>query len=190
MKKTISGTMLLIACLLLSCQKGANLKPVTAGGSSLNSGGVSTGGGGPTKVTTPPVVTAPLPIDTVTSKLPIGSLITVGVWKVTSYIEGTSNATDKFASYTFTFDASGKITATQNGNITIGTWVYLNAVFYYGVPIYGSSPDGFNIYMGTAKPLSMLSKNLFISKKTTTNFYLDSVNPAENAHATFTKISN
>ncbi len=184
MKKTITGTMLLMACLLFSCQKGANLKPQTTGGLTLNSGT------NPGKVTTPPVVTIAPPTDTVTSKLPIGTLISVGVWKVTSYVEGTSNATDKFASYIFTFNNAGKITANQNGNLVFGTWVYLNAVFYYGIPIYGSSPDGFNVYLGTSRPLSLLSKNLFISKKTTTNFYLDSVNPTENGHVTFTKISN
>lgn len=175
--------MLLMACLLFGCQKGANLKPTSAGGSSLN------GGGGPSKVTPPLLVGIP-PTDTVTSKLPIGSLITVGTWKVTSYIERTLQGADKFNSYSFTFDASGKITSNQNGKILSGTWVYLKAVFYYGIPVYGSSPDGFNVNLGTTRPLSLLSKNLFISKKTTTNFYLSSVNPVEDTHITFTKIAN
>ena len=177
-----------MACLLFSCQK-SNLKPIGTGGSPLGGGGSSVNGSGGTKVT-PPVLVGIPPTDTVTSKLPIGSLITVGTWKVTSYIEKTLQGADKFASYTFTFDSTGKITASQNGKSLSGTWVYLNAVFYYGVPVYGSSPDGFNINLGAARPLSLLSKNLFISKKTTTNFYLSSINPVEDTHITFTKISN
>ncbi|WP_295801321.1 hypothetical protein [Mucilaginibacter sp.] len=185
MKKIITSTMLIIACALTSCQKEQGLKPAPAGGSTLSGSGSKS-----TKVTvTPPVTTAPA-TDTVTSKLPIGSLITTGTWKVTSYFEGTQNATDKFSTYTFTFDASGKITANQSGKILTGTWLYQNAVFYYGVPIYGSSPDGFVINLGAVKPLSLLSKNLFISKKTTTDFFLSSVNPAENAHVRFSKIAN
>ena len=191
--------MLLAVCLFTACQKGANLKPTTLAGSSVNTGGgtstggggTSTGGGGKTgggTVTPPPAPS--IPIDTVTSPLPIGTLITVGTWKVTRYMEGTQDGTKDFANYTFNFDATGKITAHQGGNSFFGTWLYVQAIFYYGIPIYGSSPDGFNISFGTARPLSLLGKNLFISKKTTTNFYLDSVNPAENTHVTFTKIAN
>ncbi len=193
MKRSITAAMLLAVCLFVSCQKGAYLKPTTTGGTTVNTGGgggTTTSGGGKTGggTVTPPAPT--IPIDTVSSPLPIGSLITVGTWKVTSYMEGVQNGTGDFANYTFNFDATGKITAHQGGNSFFGTWLYVNAVFYYGVPIYGSSPDGFNISFGTARPLSLLGKNLFISKKTTTNFYLDSVNPAENTHVIFTKIAN
>ncbi|MGZ3833694.1 MAG: hypothetical protein ACXVB0_09230 [Mucilaginibacter sp.] len=193
MKKLITAAMLLGAFSIVSCQKGLNLKPTVTGGTPITtaSGSGSTGGGGKTGGgTTTPVTSPAIPTDTVTSPLPIGTLITVGTWKVTSYVEGVQNGTSDFANYTFNFDATGKITAHQGGNSFFGTWLYVNAVFYYGVPIYGSSPDGFNISFGTARPLSLLGKNLFINKKTTTNFYLSSVNPAENTHVTFTKISN
>ena len=187
MKKTIISSMLVMACLLFGCQKDANFKPVAAGGPVVSGGG---GGGGST-VTTPPASVATIPqTDTITSPLPIGSLIAVGTWKVTSYVERGLDDTQKFSSYTFTFSLSGAITANQSGKILNGTWLYLPAVFYYGIPIYGTSPDGFNISFGITRPLSLLGKNLFISKKTTTNFYLSSVNPTEDTHITFTKISN
>ena len=186
MKNAIIISMFLAACFFCSCQKEAGLKPATSGSASLN-----TGGGVAAKTSSPaPVVSTVPPIDTVTSKLPIGTLISVGTWQVTSYVEKSVTSADKFSGYTFTFNAAGKITANQNGKISSGTWLYQNAVFYYGVPVYGTSPDGFVINLGTAKPLSLLSKNLFIGKKTTTNFYLHSVNPAEDTHITFTKIAN
>jgi hypothetical protein len=182
MKKKITSVMLLLAITagMFSCQK--NGLPSTPPGTTSGSGN---GGGSPAPVPT----TAIPPTDTVTSPLPVGTLITKGKWKVTSYVEGIENSTSKFDAFVFTFGPNGQITVDEKGIKSSGTWVYLNAVFYYGVPFYGSSPDGFNIYVGTKRPLSLLSKNLFISKKTTTNFYLDSVNPSENAHATFTKIS-
>ncbi|MDP9080313.1 MAG: hypothetical protein M3O71_23040 [Bacteroidota bacterium] len=193
MKKLITAAMLFGAFSIVSCQKELNLKPTVTGGTPIitASGSSSTGGGGKTGGgTTTPVTSPAPPTDTVRSALPIGTLITVGTWKVTSYMEGIQNGTSKFADYTFNFEATGKISAHQGGNSFFGTWLYVNAIFYYGVPIYGSSPDGFNIRFGTVRPLILLGKNLFISKKTTTNFYLSSVNPAENTHITFTKISN
>jgi hypothetical protein len=191
MKKTIISCTLLIACLVFGCQKGANLKPIAPGGPVLSGGGNAGGGGGGSTVTTPSgsVATIP-PTDTVTSPLPIGSLITVGTWKVTSYLERGVDGTNKFSNYTFTFNSSGIMTANQNGQMSIGSWLYVPAVFYYGVPVYGTSPDGFDISFGTTRPLSLLGKGLFISKKTTTNFYLNSINPVEDTHIIFTKMSN
>ncbi|ASU33216.1 hypothetical protein [Mucilaginibacter xinganensis] len=171
-----------------ACQKDLNLKP-TASSNPLSGSVNSKSGGGSSSSPTNPVTSIP-PTDTVTSHLAIGQIISVGTWKVTSYLEGTSSATDKFSTYTFVFDQSGKVTANQNGKLTVGSWLYQNAIFYYGIPIYGSSPDGFDISFGVTKPLGLLSKKLFISKKTTTNFFLSSINPAENAHVTFTKIAN
>ena len=184
--------MLVMACLLFGCQKDTNFKPVAAGGPLVSGGGnTGGGGGGGSPVTTiPPTATIVPPTDTVTSPAPIGSLITAGIWKVTSYMERGLDGTNKFSNYTFTFNISGTMTANQNGQISNGSWLYLPAVFYYGIPIYGTSPDGFNISLGITRPLSLLGKNLFISKKTTTNFYLNSVNPTEDTHITFTKISN
>jgi hypothetical protein len=179
MKKSIAGTMLLMACLFASCQKGANLTP--AGAPALANGG---------KPTIPAVVPLSVLTDTVTSKLPIGDLISTGTWKVSSYVELLSNGTKKFDGYTFTFNKAGVVTANQNGILSNGTWVFTIPYFYYGVIWGGGSPDGFNIYMGISKPLGLLSKNLFVSKKTTTDVYLKSVNPAEGALITLTKISN
>jgi hypothetical protein len=179
MKRKIVHAMLMMVTVsgMFSCQKNSLPSTPPTGTATLSKGG------------TTPVVSLPPVIDTVTSPLPIGTLITTGKWKVTNYVEGAENSTAKFDAFVFTFSQNGQISADEKGTISTGSWVYLNAIFYYGIPIYGSSPDGFNIYIGTKRPLILLTKNLFISKKTTTNFYLDSVNPAENAHVTFTKIS-
>jgi hypothetical protein len=178
MKKSIAGTMLLIACLFASCQKGANLTP--AGAPALGNGG---------KPTIPAVVPVSVPTDTVTSKLPIGDLISTGTWKVSSYVELLSNGTKKFDGYTFTFSKAGVVTSNQNGVLSNGTWVFTVPNFYYGYIFYPGAPDGFNVYLGTSRPLSLLSKNLFVSKKTTTNIYLKTVNPAEGIEITLAKIS-
>lgn len=79
--------------------------------------------------------------------------------------------------------------ADDNGNQTIGYWHYLEAIFYYGIPVYGSSPYGFTMTIGSGLPLTSLNENYFISKKTLTIIYIDSINPNENAHITFSKLA-
>jgi len=192
MKTSITISMFAMAAILFSCTKETGVSPQPVQNASAISSASGKPGGSvaaPGVTPTPAVPVAPV-TDTVTSALPIADIVTKGTWQVTSYFEGTSSATDKFKGYTFVFNPSGTLTASQNGKDTFGTWFYSTAVFYYGIPYYGSSPFGFNILLGTAKPLGLLSKNLFISKKTTTNVDMDSVNPAENAHVTFVKISN
>ena len=189
MKKALTIPMILMACVLFSCQKETNVQPVTPTSlmASKKKAPIS-----------PPVTPAPVPApvatvpvtDTVTSTLPVASIVTVGKWKITSYREGASSSTSKFSGYTFVFDQSGSIIVDNSGQKTFGTWLYLTASFYYGIPSYGYSPYGFNILLGAKKPLSLLSKNLFISKKTTTNLFVDSVNPTEDTHVTFARISN
>ncbi|TFF36115.1 hypothetical protein [Mucilaginibacter psychrotolerans] len=189
MKNLFFIPVFMIACVLFSCQKEAKVNP-SAPVSFMASNKKTPVG---TPVTTPvPVPSVPtIPVtDTVTSSLPVASIVTLGKWKVASYREGTSVSTSKFNGYTFVFDKSGAIVVDNNGQTTNGTWLYLTASFYYGIPTYGYSPYGFNILLGTKKPLSLLSKNLFISKKTTTNLYVDSVNPAEDTHVTLVKFSN
>lgn len=70
----------------------------------------------------------------------------------------------------------------------MGRWYERITVFYYGIPSYGYGPDGFVMSFGIKRPLSLLSKNLFFTKKTAGSIYLDSVNPAENAHLVLIKI--
>jgi hypothetical protein len=43
--------------------------------------------------------------------------------------------------------------------------------------------------IGTQLPLIELDKNFFISKKTLTTIYIDSINPNENAHITLSKLA-
>jgi hypothetical protein len=43
--------------------------------------------------------------------------------------------------------------------------------------------------IGWQLPLISLNENYFISKKTLTTIYVDSINPNENAHLTFSKLS-
>jgi hypothetical protein len=180
-------------CLALqSCQKSDVLKDPTlssydAGKNSSVGGGTSggghngdDGGGG--------AVVPPTPTDTTTSLLPVADIITVGQWKVTSFVQGKDNTTSQFANYIFTFNNDGTVIADNRGTQTIGYWHYQEAVFYYGLPVYGSSPYGFTMNIGTSLPLISLNENFFISKKTLTTIYIDSINPNENAHVTFSKL--
>ena len=150
----------------------------TGGGG--NTGGGHNGGGG--------TVTPPAPTDTVTSLLPVADIITVGKWKVASFVQGNDNNTADFASYVFTFNIDGTMIADDGSNQTTGFWHYQEAIFYYGIPVYGSSPYGFTMTIGAGLPLTMLNENYFISKKTLGAIYIDSINPNENAHITLTKL--
>lgn len=182
---------------LQSCQKSDILKDPslnrvgtatksTGGGGISGSGhnGGSSGGG-----TIAPTGPALAPADTTTSQLPVASIITVGRWVITSYVQGNDNTTSQFANYIFTFNSDGSMVANDNGNLTTGIWHYQDAVFYYGIPVYGYSPYGFTMSIGTSLPLTSLNTNYFISKKTLTTIYIDSVNPNENAHITFSKLA-
>jgi hypothetical protein len=151
------------------------------GGGGNSGGGHNGGGGGGT-------VTPPTPTDTVTSQLPVGEIIAVGKWKVSSFVQGNDNNTSDFAPYVFTFNSDGTMIADDGVSQTVGGWHYQEAIFYYGIPIYGSSPYGFTMTIGSGLPLTMLNENYFISKKTLTSIYIDSINPNENAHIVLTKL--
>lgn len=194
MKKIFTPALLLImsaGCLALqSCHKTETLKDLAsydAGKNSSGGGGASGGGhnGGGSTNTQP---TAPTPTDTTTSLLPVADIITVGKWKVTYFVQGNDNLVSEFASYVFTFNSDGTMVADDKGNQTIGIWHYQDAIFYYGIPIYGSSPYGFTMSIGTQLPLISLNENYFISKKTLTTIYIDSINPNENAHLILSKL--
>ena len=55
--------------------------------------------------------------------------------------------------------------AEDNLSQTTGFWHYQEAIFYYGIPVYGSSPYGFTMTIGAGLPLTMLNENYFISKR-------------------------
>ena len=159
----------------------------SSGGGGTSGGGKNGGsGGGGTITSTDPSLA---PTDTATSQLPVADIITVGRWKVTFFVQGNDNTSSQFANYIFTFNSDGSLVADDNGNQTIGTWHYQDAVFYYGIPIYGSSPYGFTMTIGTSLPLISLNENYFISKKTLTTIYIDSINPNENAHISLSKLA-
>jgi hypothetical protein len=179
-----------------SCQKTETLKDLSATASNKNTsggGGASgsghNGGGGGGGTITPTNDPSLAPADTTTSQLPVGDILTVGRWKVTSFVQGNDNLGSQFASYIFTFNSDGNMTADDNnGNQTIGYWHYQEAIFYYGIPVYGSSPYGFTMTIGSGLPLTSLNENYFISKKTLTTINIDSINPNENAHITLSKM--
>lgn len=186
------------ALCLQSCQKteilnGPNQSTKEAATRNSSGGGGASGsgqnggssGGGSTTTTDPSLA----PADTTTSQLPIQNIITAGRWKLTSFVQGNDNFTKQFANYIFTFNTDGTMVGDENGNQTIGAWHNQDAIFYYGVPVYGSSPYGFTMNIGTDLPLMELDKNYFISKKTLTTVYIDSINPNENAHITFSKMA-
>ena len=202
MKKIFSSTLFLIMSAgilaLQSCQKTEALKDLStsvapaknsAGGGGTNSGGGGSNSGGGGTVTSTTIDPSLAPADTTTSQLPVGDIITVGRWKVTSFVQGNDNATAQFASYAFTYNSDGSMIANDNGNQTIGYWHYQEAIFYYGIPVYGSSPYGFTMTIGSTLPLTMLNENYFISKKTLTTISIDSINPNENAHITLSKLA-
>lgn len=189
MKNIFTSVLPLFACAaclsLFSCQKTDVLKdPLTSMVGASNKGGTGGGGGknGGGGVVTPP------PTDTTTSQLPVADIITVGRWKVTSFVQGHDNNSSQFANYVFTFNRDGSMVADNNSEQTSGTWHYQDAVFYYGIPVYGSSPYGFTMSIGSSLPLTNLNENYFISKKTLTTIYIDSINPNENAHVILSKL--
>lgn len=161
----------------------------SSGGGGTSGGGHNGGGGG--GGTTSPTSTDPslAPADTTTSQLPVAAIITVGKWKVTSFVQGNDDLTSQFANYILTFNSDGTMVADDKGNQTTGMWRYQDAIFYYGIPVYGSSPYGFTMAIGTSLPLTSLNENYFISKKTLTTVYIASINPNENAHVTLSKLA-
>ena len=186
----IAGSLVLQSCQKSDVLNDPSLNRVgtatkSSGGGASGSGHNGGSGGG----TIAPTGPALAPVDTTTSQLPVASIITVGRWKVTSYVQGNDNTTSQFANYIFTFNSDGSMVANDNGKLTTGIWHYQDAVFYYGIPVYGSSPYGFTMSIGTSLPLISLNTNYFISKKTLTTIYIDSINPNENAHITFSKLA-
>ena len=202
LKKIFSPALFLLmscGCIVFqSCQKTEVLKEATlsshdpgknsSGGGGTSGSGHNGGSGGGTITAATPTDSALAPTDTTTSSLPVADIITVGRWKVTSFVQGNDNSTSQFANYAFTFNSDGSMLADDTNSLSYGTWHYQEAIFYYGVPVYGSSPYGFTMAIGTTLPLMSLNENYFISKKTLTTIYIDSINPNENAHITLSKL--
>lgn len=186
----IAGALALQSCQKTDILKDAQLrmpgKNSSGGGGASGSGHNGGSGGGGTTTTSDPSLA---PADTTTSQLPVADIITVGHWKVTSFVQNNDNTTAQFANIVFSFNSDNTMIADENGNQTIGYWHYQDAIFYYGLPVYGSSPYGFTMTIGSSLPLTSLNENYFISKKTLTTIYIDSINPSENAHITLSKMA-
>lgn len=203
MKKIFTPAMFLLMSTgflaLQSCQKTETLKDLStsiapaknsSGGGGASGSGHNGGSGGGSTVTPPAAIDSSLaPADTTTSQLPVEDIITSGRWKVTSFVQGHDDNTSDFVNYIFTFNSDRTLIADDNGNQTIGFWHNQEAIFYYGIPVYGSSSYGFTMSIGSTLPLTMLNENYFISKKTLTTMYIDSINPNENAHITLSKLA-
>jgi len=184
MKKTISLlticviTFLAVTFALTSCTKtAAKSGTVSSGGG--NGGGGNGGGGTPT----PPPPNNPTP-----TSLPLADVVTVGTWKVTSCIEKKDNTTRDFSNFTFTFLNDGTLIANDGTETTTASWRSAPAIFYYGLPVYEYTSDGFFLAIGNGLPLSLISKNFSVAFKGVSTFTLGSINPTEDAHVTFTKL--
>lgn len=164
---------------LTGCSKtAAKSGTVLSGGG--NNGGGGKGGGNP--------VPTPIPTSTVPpTSLPLAEVITTGTWKITYCVEKNDNSTADFSTYTFTFASDGTLVAKKGSTTTIGYWRSAPAIFYYGLPVYEYTSDGFFITIGNSSPLTLISKNFSVAFKGLTTFTLGSINPVEDAHVIFTK---
>jgi hypothetical protein len=88
-----------------------------------------------------------------------------GNWIVTLYQEDATVKTTKFSGYTFTFNASNKITAVKGGIATDGKWGTAN----------DSSKKKLYINFATGKPLSELTEDWVILEETTSKLRLQHV---------------
>src|SRR4051794_40869739 len=101
-----AGFLSLQSCQKTGISKGSlpsNIETSTksAGGGGASGGGHNGGGGGGSVTTADPSLA---PTDTTTSQLPVADIITVGRWKVTSFVQGKDNTTSQFANYIFTYN--------------------------------------------------------------------------------------
>src|SRR4051794_30052835 len=70
---------------------------------------------------------SPTTVDNPTSNLVAGN------WVISSYSQRTEDKTAQFAGFIFIFSQGGQVTATQNGEVTTGTWSFSpSSVGYYG----------------------------------------------------------
>jgi len=78
----------------------------------------------------------------------VSDLVTRGTWKVNCYSSGNTDNTCNFKDYTFTFDASGQVTAVKNGTSFTGNWIEDNISKKITLHFNNSNPvlDGLNSY--------------------------------------------
>jgi len=111
------------------------------------------------------------------------TVLTSGIWVVSSFTQKTEDKTSKFSNIFFTFSANGTLTATDNGNTTNGTWNYTPAVTYYG----STSKAAIAINIGTGNPLVLLTKTWNLIASTSSTIKIDSPEILEDEHVQFSK---
>jgi hypothetical protein len=115
---------------------------------------------------------------------PISTVVSSGIWSVSSYTQRTENKTSMFTGISFVFSSDGKISATGTSSAN-GTWISTPATAgYYGGP---ASLATFNISLGTSDPFSRISKSWNVAQQTATLLQLDNREPAEDEHLIFIK---
>lgn len=109
----------------------------------------------------------------------VADAFTSGTWRVTHFSERTSNETDDFSGYTFTFQSNGKVLAAKGGVIKEGNWSE------------NTSSQRLIIDLGVKgdanKPLGELTDDWVITSKTATKVNLTDDSSTSNELLEFTK---
>jgi hypothetical protein len=109
----------------------------------------------------------------------VADAVTTGTWRVTHFSEGSSNETDDFNGYTFTFQSNGKVLAAKGGVIKEGNWSESTSSQKLVIDL-GVKSDA-------NKPLGELTDDWVIKSKTATKINLTDDNSASNELLEFTK---
>lgn len=96
-----------------------------------------------------------------------------GNWRINLYFDN-SDETHKFAGYSFIFNSTGQLTATNGSNTVTGTW--------------SQGSNKLNISFGTTPVFSDLNDDWLIEEKTTTSIKLKDDNPARLEKLQFIKL--
>jgi hypothetical protein len=106
-------------------------------------------------------------------------------WVISSYTQRTEDKTSMFEGVVFTFSDAGKMTATQNGSVIVGTWSYSPSSVVY----YGSAPtkESITINMGAAKPSKNLNRIWNVVSSDGSALSLVNPEPADDEHIVFSK---
>ena len=113
------------------------------------------------------------------------STVVAGKWVIASYTQRTEDKTGQFAGFTFVFDQGGQVTATQNGEVTSGTWSYSPSSVGY----YGGAPTkaSMTINLGTGKALKNLTRTWNVLSNEASKLSLINPEPLEGENLVFTK---
>jgi hypothetical protein len=107
----------------------------------------------------------------------VADAVTAGTWRVTHFSERSTNETDDFNGYTFTFQSNGKVLAAKNGVIKEGNWSESATKLIIDL---GAKVDA-------NKPVGELSDDWVIVSKTATKINLADDNSTSNELLEFTK---